>query len=123
MNLKQKINVLTLNELNRQNNLKEVELRQSKKQADEQMEIEKQKLAVKDRVDISVKEYEEMKEQIKELSASNTKLKSLLRKLEIEKYLEVIDINSIEVKGIVEPLTMKKQVYIKFDTFLYREEV
>ena len=121
MTKRQKMKALALNEIYRQNELKETELRQNQEQFKETMELEKQKLAVKDRVDISVKEYEQLKEQVKELNKSNNLMKDLLKKIKIGEYLEIIDFSSIKVKEIVEPMTMKKQIHICFDTYLYGE--
>lgn len=109
------ISIETLNEIEKANSLKNQALKQQAEQFKIQTEIEKEKLIVKDRADISLKEYNEMKEKIKELQESNDNFKKLFNKLNLWEYINYIDFNSIRVQKWVEPMYCKSKMEISFD--------
>lgn len=109
------ISVEILNEIEKGNSLKNQAIKQQAEQFKIQTEIEKEKLIVKDRADISLKEYNEMKEKIKELQESNDNFKKLFNKLNLWQYIDHIDFNSIRVQKWEEPMYCKSRMGISFD--------
>ena len=95
-------------DLDRSNNLKSQELKQNK-------EIEEKKLAVKDRVDFSLKEYKEMLQKIAILESDNAFYKDMFQKLHIQEYLSIMDYASIGVEVSKDELTRKQRVHICFE--------
>lgn len=108
------IKIETLNQLQRQNSVAEESLRKQEEQFKIQTQIEKEKLAVKDRTDISLKEYTEMKIKIKELQESNDSFKKLFNKLNLWQYIERIDFDSIRVEEWEEPMSCEHKIGISF---------
>lgn len=109
------IRVETLNEIEMGNSLKNQVLKQQAEQFKIQTEIEKEKLIVKDRVDISLKEYNEMKEKIKELQGHYENYSKLFNKLNLWVYIEYIDFDSIRVEKWEEPISCKSKIRISFE--------
>ena len=95
-------------DLDRSNNLKSQKLDQNK-------EIEEKKLAVKDRVDLSLKEYKEMLEKIVVLESSNSFYEDIFRKLHIQDYIGIMDYASIGAEVRKDELTRKQRVHICFE--------
>ena len=108
------IRIETLNELQRQNSIAEESLRKQEEQFKIYAQIEKEKLAVKDRTNISLKEYTEMKTKIKELQESNDSFKKLFNKLNLWQYIERIDFDSIRVEEWEEPMNCEHKIGISF---------
>ena len=79
------------NELETSNNLKRRELAWKQEYAEKELEV-------KDRVDISLKEYNEMKSKIKMLEIENASLNDLFNKIHLGDYLRYIDFDNIKVR-------------------------
>ena len=94
--------------LERSNNIKNRELNQNK-------EIVEKELAVKDRVDLSLKEYKEMLQKIATLESSNSFYTDMFRKLHIQDYIGIMDYSSIGVEVRKDELTRKQRVHICFE--------
>lgn len=78
-------------ELETSNNLKRCELSWKKEHAEKEFEV-------KDRVDISLKEYNEIKSKIKMLEIENASLNDLFNKIHLGDYLRYIDFDNIKVR-------------------------
>lgn len=110
MNKKQQA-LFLLSRLNREieenNNLREREICQQK-------EIAENELAVRDRVDISLKEYNEMKSKIKMLEIENASFNDLFNKMCVGDYLRYIDFNTIKVRQSEDVDPIDKYIIIRF---------
>lgn len=85
----------------------------------EQTEIEQKKLKheieTKDRVDISLKEYKEMKSKIELLEIKNKKYETIIDKIGLKEYEENIELDTIKVHTAYDPARMRKTVRIMFE--------
>lgn len=108
---KKEISLFLLNRLSREieenTNLRRCEVSQQK-------EIAEKELAVKDRVDISLKEYNEMQSKIKRLEVENASFNDLFNRMCVGEYLRYIDFNTIKVKQIQDVDPLSKYILIKF---------
>lgn len=95
-------------DLDRSNNLKSRELKQSK-------EIAEKELAVKDRVNLSLKEYKEMQDKIAALESNNDFLEGVFKELKLKDYLSNIDFETIEIRTYKDDLRCKHKMVIAFD--------
>lgn len=84
----------------------------------EQTEIEQKKLKheieTKDRVDISLKEYKEMKSKIELLEIKNKKYETIMEKIRLKEYEENIELETIKVHTTYDPAQMRNIVRIMF---------
>jgi hypothetical protein len=109
------IRVETLNEIEKANSLKNQAIKEQAERFKIQTEIEKEKLIIKDRANISLKEYNEMKEKIKELQEHYENYSKLFNKLNLWEYIEHIDFDSIRVEKWEEPISCKSKIGISFE--------
>lgn len=89
----------------------------------EQTEIEQKKLKheieTKDRVDISLKRYEEMKRMIEILETQNEKYKTIFERMGIEEWANDIEPSTIEVATMKDPIRLSTRVHIQFESKRY----
>lgn len=95
-------------DLNRSNNLKSRELKENK-------EIAEKELDVKDRVDLSLKEYKELQDKIAVLESNNDFLQGVFKDLKLKDYLSNIDFNTINIRTYRDDLRCKHKIVISFD--------
>lgn len=93
-------------ELETSNNLKKCELSWKKEHAEKELEV-------KDRVDISLKEYNEMKSKIKMLEIENASLNDLFNKIHLADYLRYIDFDKINVRQADDADPIRKYIVIR----------
>ena len=89
----------------------------------EQTEIEQKKLKheieTKDRVDIRLKRYEEMKRMIEILETQNEKYKTIFERMGIEEWANDIEPSTIEVATMKDPIRLSTRVHIQFESKRY----
>lgn len=102
-------------DLNNSNNLKTKEMQQQKEIAEKQLEV-------KDRVDLSLKEYKEMqkeietlKSKIETLESNNDFLEGLIKEFKIWDMLQIIDYTTIKTWVNDDWQENKKKVHITFN--------
>lgn len=102
-------------DLNNSNNLKAKEMQQQKEIAEKQLEV-------KDRVDLSLKEYKEMQQEIKNLKSkievlesNNDFLEGLIKEFKIGDMLQIIDYSTICTEVRNDEMRRKKTVHIHFE--------
>lgn len=95
-------------DLNNSNNLKAKEMQQQKEIAEKQLEV-------KDRVDLSLKEYKEMQQEIKNLKNKNDFLEGLIKEFKIGDMLQIIDYTTIKTWVACDWQENKKKVHITFN--------
>ena len=85
----------------------------------EQTEIEQKKLKheieTKDRVNISLKQYEEMKRMIEILETQNEKYRTIFEGMGVEEWANDIEPNTIEVATMKDPIRLSTRVHIQFE--------
>lgn len=83
---------------------------------EEELEFQREKFSfekkTKDRVDISLREYEQMKRDMEWLQSQNNKYAEILAKLKIEEYADAIDPNNVVMVGIDDPRTLTTELHI-----------
>ena len=77
----------------------------------ERLEFEKK---TKDRVDISLNEYEEMKHKIENLTAQNERYSYLLDKIGVN-FIDSIEPSTIQVSTMQDPIRLSTRVHIQFE--------
>lgn len=86
----------------------------------EQTEIEQKKLKyeieTKDRVDISLKRYEEMKRMIEILETQNEKYRNIFERMGVEEWANDIEPSTIQVATIKDPIRLSTRVHIQFES-------
>lgn len=89
----------------------------------EQTEIEQKKLKheieTKDRVNISLKQYEEMKSQIETLKEQNEKYINIFERMGVEEWANDIEPSTIEVATMKDPIRLSTRVHIQFECKRY----
>ena len=81
----------------------------------ERLEFEKK---TKDRVDISLNEYEEMKHKIENLTAQNERYSYLLDKIGVN-LIDSIEPSTIQVSTMKDPIRLSTKVNIQFESKHY----
>lgn len=109
------IKIETLNELQKQNAIANQTLQQKEKQFETKIKIEKEKLAVKDRANISLNEYNEMKKELKELREKVALWEKLGVQIKIGRYLDILDFNTIKVQSWHDPINCVNKIGISFN--------
>lgn len=88
--------------------------------AKEQLEFEKNKFEFetknKDRVDISLKRYEEMKSQIETLKEQNEKYRNIFERMGVEEWANDIEPSTIQVATMKDPIRLSTRVHIQFES-------
>lgn len=83
---------------------------------EEELEFQREKLQfekkTKDRVDISLFEFEKMKKEIEWFQARNKHLAEILTKLKIAEYVDIIDPDKVVVIGEDDPRTLTTHLHI-----------
>lgn len=102
-------------DLNNSNNLKTKEMQQQKEIAEKQLEV-------KDRVDLSLKEYQGMQQEIKNLKnkieileSNNDFLEGIIKELHIEDMLQIIDHSTLRTAVENDEMRRKQIVHICFE--------
>ena len=82
--------------------LKREQLNQEKYLKQQEIDILKNKnelirddLETKNKVDVSLKEYEEMKKKIEDLTSENSYYKNVFEQLKLDEYLHYLDLNDV----------------------------
>lgn len=86
----------------------------SKELSDRMSEISRDEIKARDRVDISLEEYERMKEEIRFLRAENAKFREIYESMKIPADLDIIP-DSIEVEYSYDHRWMRTRYRIMFD--------
>lgn len=73
----------------------------------------------KDRVDISLKQYEEMKSQIETLKEQNEKYINIFKRMGVEEWANDIEPSTIEVATMKDPIRLSTRVHIQFECKRY----
>lgn len=73
----------------------------------------------KDRVNISLKEYEEMKNQIKTLKEQNEKYINIFERMGVGEWANSIEPSTIEVATMKDPIRLSTRVHIQFESRHY----
>lgn len=73
----------------------------------------------KDRVDISLKQYEEMKKQIETLKEQNEKYINIFERMGVEEWANDIEPSTIEVATMKDPIRLSTRVHIQFECKRY----
>lgn len=85
----------------------------------EKLELEREKLSwemkTKDRVDISLKEYTNLKDENSHYKRKCRKLEELLAKIKIEPFIDKIIEPSLQVATMIDPARHTTRVNIQFD--------
>lgn len=91
--------------------------------AKEQLVLENKRLdfekETKDRVDISLKQYEEMKRKIETLEEQNEKYKNIFERMGVEEWANDIEPNTIQVSTMKDPVRLSTRVHIQFESKRY----
>lgn len=86
----------------------------------EQTEIEQKKLKheieTKDRVDISLKEYEQLKRNLEQYKANAEHYKDIFDIMNIAEYLDSIEPNTIRITTMKDPVRLSTRVNIQFES-------
>ena len=82
----------------------------------EKLEWEKE---TKDRVDISLKEYEEMKRKIAVLEEQNEKYKTAFDRIGATEWVDSIEPSTVEVATMKDPVRLSTRVHIQFESKRY----
>ena len=89
----------------------------------EQTEIEQKKLKheiqTKDRVDISLKENEQLKRDLEQYKAIAEHYEEIFDRLKIGKYIERAEPSTIEVRTMKDPIRLSTRVHIQFESKSY----
>lgn len=85
----------------------------------ERLDFEKSKFMTeqknKDRVDISLKHYEEMKRMIEILETQNEKYRTAFERMGVEEWVNDIEPSTIEVATMKDPIRLSTRVHIQFE--------
>jgi hypothetical protein len=86
----------------------------------ERIDFEKSKFMTeqknKDRVDISLKHYEEMKRMIEILEEQNERYKAIFERMCMDKWVDDIEPSTIEVATMKDPVRLSTRVHIQFES-------
>lgn len=89
----------------------------------EKLEFEKKKFEIeqrtKDRVDISLKEYEDMKSKIEILEEQNEEYRAIFERMGIDKWVNDIEPSTIEIATMKDPIRLSTRVHIQFESKRY----
>jgi hypothetical protein len=85
----------------------------------ERNKIEKARLEweqeTRDRVDISLKEYEQLKRDLGDLRGKLERYATVFETLKINEYIDYIDPNSMTISTLKDPARMSTRVLVQFD--------
>lgn len=85
---------------------------------EEELEFQREKFSfekkTKDRVDISLREYEQMKRDMEWLQSQNNKYFELFAKLKLDQYIDCIEPETLYVINEKCPKTLKTHIHINF---------
>lgn len=85
----------------------------------ERNKIEKARLdweqETRDRVDISLKEYEQLKRDLGDLRDKLERYETVFKTLRINEYIDYIDPNSMTISTLKDPARMSTRVLVQFD--------
>ena len=114
LKLKQQINLINSNlddisnEIAKQNKLKDIELQQKEKQFNWEKET-------KDRVNISLKDYEQLKADLDKYKQKSLHYQQIFDSLKLGCYLDFIDPHSIVIATTKDTMRLQTRVHIQFD--------
>lgn len=69
----------------------------------------------KDRVDISLKEYEQLKRDLRDLRGKIERYETVFETLKLNEYMDYIDPNSMTISTLKDPARISTRVFIQFE--------
>ena len=105
----------TLSKIENQNQLNRQSIKQQKEQFEAYQMLELEKLKVKDRVDLSLKEYNEMRELLKDYKERNNLLRNIIEKFKLYDFVDDIDPNTVQSLIVEDPIHYRKKITLTFE--------
>lgn len=95
------------------------EIRENNRLLVDQVKVEQDKLKyekeTKDRVDISLKEYEQLKRDLRDVRGKLERYKAVFETLKINQYIDYIDPNSMTISTLKDPQRISTRFFIQFE--------
>lgn len=95
------------------------EIRENNRLLVDQVEVEQDKLKyekeTKDRVDISLKEYEQLKRDLRDVRGKLERYETVFETLKLNQYIDYIDPNSMTISTLKDPERKSTRVFIQFE--------
>lgn len=101
------------------------EMREKNRLTLEQVKVEQDKLKyekeTKDRVDISLKEYEQLKRDLEQYKATAEHYEEIFDRLKVAKYIERAEPSTIVVSTMKDPIRLSTKVHIQFESKVFEQ--
>ena len=95
------------------------EIRENNRLLVDQVKVEQDKLKyekeTKDRVDISLKEYEQLKRDLKDVRGKLERCEAVFETLKLNQYIDYIDPHSMTISTLKDPERISTRVLIQFE--------
>lgn len=95
------------------------EIRENNRLLVDQVKVEQDKLKyekeTKDRVDISLKEYEQLKRDLKDVRGKLERYEAVFETLKLNQYIDYIDPHSMTISTLKDPERISTRVFIQFE--------
>lgn len=95
------------------------EIRENNRLLVDQVKVEQDKLKyekeTKDRVDISLKEYEQLKKDLKDVRGKLERYEAVFETLKLNQYIDYIDPHSMTISTLKDPERISTRVFIQFE--------
>lgn len=101
------------------------EIRENNRLLVDQVKVEQDKLKyekeTKDRVDISLKEYEQLKRDLEMYKSTAEHYEEIFDRLKVAKYIERAEPSTIVVSTMKDPIRLSTKVHIQFESKVFEQ--
>lgn len=99
------------------------EIRENNRLLVDQVKVEQDKLKyekeTKDRVDISLKEYEQLKRDLEKYKATAEHYEEIFDRMKMAEYVDRIEPSTLQVSTMEDPIRLSTRVHIQFESKRY----